>query len=395
MAVAGDLTSMSLTDVLQWASAGRKSGTLEVERNNVIKLILLKDGRVVACGSDDPTSLLGQFLLSRGKIDNDRLRDALQVQEATGENLGKILVDQGALTENELTRFLETKVEETIYGLFDWEDGTFRFRENVSGNGRMIEVDISVEDVLLRGLQRFDEMKRMREIFHDPGIVLRRTSKALPESISRLKMASRIFDLIDGERPLAELLLHARTSEFLVTKFLYQLHKIGAIQIKEIRAIDKESPASGAARPASGDTAPASVESDGIDAGAIEDVELRLEVDVALRLMARHEYEAALEVLHAVARVNPADESVRHLIVRAETAYLKEAQHSDLAPSRIPTVVEKAVSNGNLSPNESFLLSLIDGKSDIKSILWLAPMREIEILRGLKSMLDKGMIELR
>ena len=48
----------------------------------------------------------------------------------------------------------------------------------------------------------------------------------------------------------------------------------------------------------------------------------------------------------------------------------------------------------SLTPQEFFLLSRIDGSWDIKSIIQVAPFREIEALRTLKRILDLDMIEL-
>ena len=48
-----------------------------------------------------------------------------------------------------------------------------------------------------------------------------------------------------------------------------------------------------------------------------------------------------------------------------------------------------------MSSNDQFLLTLIDGKSDIKSVVWLAPLREIDVLQALQRMLDADLIELR
>ena len=40
-------------------------------------------------------------------------------------------------------------------------------------------------------------------------------------------------------------------------------------------------------------------------------------------------------------------------------------------------------------------MSLLDGKSDVRSILWVAPLREVDVLRTLRLMLDKQLIEFR
>ena len=78
MAISGDLKTMPLVELLQWAGGNGKTGVLELERNQVSKRIAFREGRVVGCSSDDPAKLLGRFLISRGKIGDRTLRLAMR-----------------------------------------------------------------------------------------------------------------------------------------------------------------------------------------------------------------------------------------------------------------------------------------------------------------------------
>ena len=238
MAVYGNLKSMSLCDLLQWVSENQKTGMLELERNRVSRRIEFRNGWIGACSSDDPPNRLGQFLLARGKVTEEKLRDALSEQEQTGENLGVILTRMGVLTQTELMRQVTAKAEETIQGLFDWDDAVFRFQEGATLDPNQIAVSLSVREVLMRGIQHHDELKRIRETFKSSGIVLKRTDLPAPANLLNRPMAARIFDSIDGKRSLAEVLLHAHASEFLVLKLLFRLYQLRLVEIH------KQAPAS-------------------------------------------------------------------------------------------------------------------------------------------------------
>ena len=54
-----------------------------------------------------------------------------------------------------------------------------------------------------------------------------------------------------------------------------------------------------------------------------------------------------------------------------------------------------ALDQEGLGPQECFLMSLLDGESDVRSILWVAPLREVDLLRTLRQLLDRGVIEMR
>jgi hypothetical protein len=169
MPVQGNLVTMSLTEILQWLGNAGKTGTLSIERNKVVKRILVREGRVIACASQEPSDMLGHFLVSRGKISEETLRHALAQQETQKVHLGTILVASGALTEPELRVLLEVKAQESIFGLFDWDDAEFRFTDGETDDPNIFAVNMRVEDILLRGAQRWDEMQRFRTVFNDPG----------------------------------------------------------------------------------------------------------------------------------------------------------------------------------------------------------------------------------
>ncbi len=237
MPLYGTLTSMPLPDLLQWLGNARVTGSLRVERDRVSKSIHFHEGRVVGCSSDDPAQRIGQYLLNRGQITEDQLREALQLQELSGQHLGSLLVELGALTAEQLAMHLEAQAEETVHSLFDWDDAVFRFEEADKNPAQAVPVSLRVEDVLLRGLKRYDEMRQIREVFNDPGIVLEKTGRNPPDAVLANRMGRALWDLIDAERTVAEVLLQVHGSEYVVTKFLYELHRSSLVRIAKVKEV--------------------------------------------------------------------------------------------------------------------------------------------------------------
>ena len=484
MPLLGTLKTMPLTDLLQWVGSARLTGTLQVERNKVSKAILFQEGQVVGCTSDDPPERLGQFLIARGKISEETLRAALAQQEIRRKHLGMILVEIGALGPDELSSHLEAKAEETIFSLFDWPDAVFRFQQGACDEANIFPISLRVEDVLLRGLKRFDEIQRIRAVFHDAGIVLMRTEKRPPAELFKNEMAKKLFESIDGQRTVADILLHVHGSEYVVTKFLFELHRNGYVQIAGINRIAQplaenppappadqlDLPAMPATTPAPGaapqpspaqQPVPGRAESSAgsdldshlsrafgpnlasepgapqpavsappappaeaplraaapvvepplarasVETGAtvelhVESIEqsdafrLSQRLEQARNYMAASEFESALEILDALYREYPGDESLRRLSAEAEVAFAEKAYRHYLPPSKIPRLTRPVdeSTKETISPTEFFLLSRIDGTWDIKSIIQVAPLREVDTLRTLKRLRENGVIEL-
>jgi hypothetical protein len=370
MALYGTFASMPLADLLGWIGSTRRTGGLHVERERIGTRIYCREGRIVACSSDDPPTRLGQYLLYRGKITKETLQEAMRRQEQTGKALGVILVAMKALSREELTHCVTAKSEETILGLFDWDDAVFRFDEKLAPDPNLIQVNLDTAEVLERGETRREDMRRIREVFPDNGVVLARTERKLDANAASNPTARRVYELIDGERTLAEILLHTHGSEFLATKFLFQLYRKGLLRVADARRVPGE------------------------EGGA------RAAIEQAARLMARGNFEAALDALDEAHRLRPEDEALRAHLARAEAAFLDHAYRHDLSPTKVPVLLQASEGLGaeSLTPTEFFLLSLIregDRRWDVKSIIWIAPMRGVEVVRALKRLLEASLIELQ
>jgi hypothetical protein len=419
MPVCGDLTTMSLVELLRWASQGQRTGVLEVEQNRICRRIEFRKGWIGACASDDPPAQLGHILLSRDRIDEDLLREALARQENTGHSLGVILVQMGVLTPREVARYVAEKAEDTIQGLFDWEEAAFPYHEGATLEPDQIEVNLSVDEIIDRGLKHQEELKKIRKHFKSSGIVLACTRSVAPGKLVSREMPRRIYESVDGERTIAEILLHTHAAAFLVIKFLYRLYEVGLVKVTGEQPLSPNTitlldvPAPKRRREKSSWTAddirelvegalprrtPLDPErpSELLDDTTMRLAEIDEEVEVATRMLSRREFSAALELLNATYRANPGENYLRRLIFRAEEAYVESLRRRNFSYDRTPTKVEEVIQDPavEIRSEESFLLSLIDGVTDIKSILWLSPLREVDVLRALEQMQDRGLISI-
>jgi hypothetical protein len=405
MAISGDLKTMPLVELLQWAGGNQKTGVLELERNKVRKRIAFRDGRIAGCSSDDPAKLLGRFLISRGKIGARTLRLAMREQEATGRALPDILVDMGVIRSHELAAQIALKAFETIYGLFEWEDAVFRFNADAVLDPNQIEVDLSVEEILLEGASRHDELQRIRRVFTSSGIVLRRTDRRLPPELEGGALAFEVLELINGDRTLAEILLNAHASQFDILTLLFTLHGSGCVELAEERALDESSrtlvdvdlDGTPTELPSLADVfdEPAAASADG-PARPIQPADLHVLLNVATGKMDKGDPEGALTILDACYRARPDDESVKRMIAEAESAYLRQVRCELLPPDRIPVlaVSDEELSAVELQPVESTLLGMIDGETNVQSILWTLPLREVQGMRTLERLVAKGLVRL-
>ena len=163
---------MSLVDLLQFLAAGRKSGTLKFDHGKITKQVYFKNGMIAGSKSNDPREYLGQVLLHYGKVDDNQLKAAREVQRTSGAKLGEVLVAQGYLTEEEVLEILKTRTLDAIYDLFVWTDGEFEFYDDEPSPDDLLLIEVEPTSVIMEGIYRIDELARYKTLIPSDRSIL-------------------------------------------------------------------------------------------------------------------------------------------------------------------------------------------------------------------------------
>lgn len=205
----GSIERFTLPEILQLIASGRKSGTLGIQRDDSIVMVYFKEGEIVYGYGPRQTFHLGQLLRDRGVLSAEKLNVAIKLQ-AKAENskrLGEILISQRFIDRADLESVVRAQVEELLYSLLSWQTGSFKFYEGQFPTEEEIQVKLSVENVILEGLRRFDEMNMVKETLPDLNAVY--TISAAQSGRSRtvsMKAAEwNIMALVDGHRSLEQI----------------------------------------------------------------------------------------------------------------------------------------------------------------------------------------------
>jgi len=408
VALVGDLETMPLVELMQWIGGNNRSGVLQIDRGKIRRRIDLRDGRIVGCSSNDPSMLLGQILMSRGLIDELTLRAALMLQKANGGKLPDILVDQGVVTRATIQKQVASKARETVYALFECADGQFRFEADGEPGPYTIEVDLTVNEVLMEGAARQDELQRIRAVFPHSGIVLKPTktsSAAEPDDPADRDLLSRILVALNGQRMLSDVMLTAHASEYRVLKLLFSLHEKRQVEISETREPARSArtlldTADGAAREALPSISKfVETDDEQVDSPPehhLDQAHLEIMLELASDKLTQGDQDGALVILDACHRSRPNDEALIQQIEKIESSFLEqlraELTESALIPLRIALPDDLPLRD--LEPHDRSVLEKIDGDSTVQAIVWTTPMRELEVLRGLRRLQDRRLIVL-
>ncbi len=149
----GRLEDVHFSEILLTISQRKETGVLHVVRYRIEKDIYFQDGRIVFAKSNDRDERLGELVLRSGKIGYRHL-DESSKKVVPGLRLGTILVQEGFLKASDLYLGVIQQVEEIVYSIFDWSEGTFAFRNGELPTKEVITLSISTPDIILKGISR-------------------------------------------------------------------------------------------------------------------------------------------------------------------------------------------------------------------------------------------------
>jgi hypothetical protein len=173
MSISGSLEDVAVGDVLQFIHLGKRTGTLELERDGEHARFGFKEGALIAARAPGAPRL-GELLVERGLIDAETLAAAMARQAAATPrwSLGRMLVEEGRLRREELEGIIRLQLEGAVEQVFRWERGSFDFAldeirpiDEIGTEAFDLDQDPDEEAlapnvVLLEGARIFDERDR-------------------------------------------------------------------------------------------------------------------------------------------------------------------------------------------------------------------------------------------
>jgi hypothetical protein len=205
----GSVENFSLPEILQLVATTRKTGTLAIQNQNAIVMVYFKDGNIIYAYGPQQTYHIGQLLKELDVLTPEQLEQAVKIQteSETSARLGEILIAQNFINRGELETVVKTQIEELLYSLLGWQTGQFKFYEDQLPTEEEITVRLSVENVILEGLRRFDELNMAQSALPDIDAVytIAASQAGRQREVAMAASEWNVMALVDGHRTLKEI----------------------------------------------------------------------------------------------------------------------------------------------------------------------------------------------
>ena len=355
-------------DILQWLSVTSKSGVLTVVKGELSIKLFFKNGELVGISSSDPFRLFGQFLIGKGIIDEDTLKNALELQEKIDKSkkIGEIISELTGVSSKELSSLVKDNYRELLLDIFMWKNVKYYFTESDFEEFNGIKIEINLNDIIVEGVKRIKIWKELREFIPDINTVFKLSREDGIEEGELTSLERDVIKYLKVPSSVRELMCATRKGEFEITYTLFNLFKKGIVEIVDKRPSENE-----------------------YYERKKREIKERIKEHLH-KLEFEKARESLFELMHFIISGEEYDD-IKNSIDNFELEHLKK--HFKNGKRFKLKVSLSELKYKDLSPIDAFLLSRINGGMDVDSLLKLVPLKENELLKELLDLRKRGFIE--
>ena len=227
--LAGDVSVISIAEVLQLLDLQRQTGALAVFTREAEITLYVRNGRIDFASWRGLRSefLLGRYLVEDAAVSKDQLASVLETRAGGKQLVGEGLVEVGHTTQEAVRRALVRQTSELVYEVVRWKNGRFSFSVGVE-HPPAVKAALAMETsaLVMEGFRRVDEWRLIEGSFDFDDVLYRDQGaiERLDSSETNLTGPERnVLAAIDSEKTIRELVNQMPGSSFEVCKILYQL----------------------------------------------------------------------------------------------------------------------------------------------------------------------------
>ncbi len=204
----GTLKEISASELLLKGFAEELTGVLYLKREEILKELYLRDGKLVWAVSNSDVDMLENILVSENKVDAQTI-SLLKSESKSLVDLGKSLVEKGILSFEEFVGYSKDQLDKILSSVVKWSDGVYYFSKDVPAE-TYISLEINLKEYI------YDFIKNKL----DMGFVWTRIG-SLQEELEKTKDEGLIekFDLSQEELELFDKFLGDLSIEMISLNF--------------------------------------------------------------------------------------------------------------------------------------------------------------------------------
>jgi hypothetical protein len=213
----GDLGTTPLPEILATIHRYRVPGIVTLSRGQRRRRIHIDGGLVIFATSNEPEMGLGAYLMSRGALTLELAREAEERR-----------LQMGIVTAESLNEAIHEQILGILWTAFDWDGGDVVFEIGRRRAGEVVRIDISIPGVILGGVRRAADVRRLIQRLGNAQTLLERTENSMLEIFRPEEKA--FYKKIDGRTGLQALCASGPGNVSDNARILYAMFCLGLLR---------------------------------------------------------------------------------------------------------------------------------------------------------------------
>ena len=161
----GELGDFTYPLLLMAIFRGRETGVLSMERELATRTLYFLRGVPVYVASQNRQENLGRLLVEKGRITEEQYQQATQLMQVKNIRQGEALIELGLLTFQELYSALQEQAREKLVQGFTWDSGTYSFSRTEGFLDKLTLLELDSHWAVAEGVRRFYGVPKLGPLF--------------------------------------------------------------------------------------------------------------------------------------------------------------------------------------------------------------------------------------
>jgi hypothetical protein len=232
---------MTVVEIINLVMSSNWRGELHLVGAAGRRVLSVDQGALKNARTDVEPERLGEILVRAGLLQRTQLAPLLREQTAE-KRLGQLLVERGLVAQEALFKQLQRQAEIIFNGALLEERGMYWFvAPSNEADTTAATVHLSIQGLLMEGVQQIDEMGLFRERIPHNGFyptIIPNAPKTKAEALDA--GALELLLLCDGTRSIDDLARTRSMAEFPTLKAVYDLLRAGQVQLRRGPRLDPQ-----------------------------------------------------------------------------------------------------------------------------------------------------------
>ena len=165
--IKGQLSSLSITDLMQWIDMNKKSGVLFVTTDEQNKCFIFEEGRLLLSSAREDGDRFGDFVQKEGYMNLEGLKEAVRDGKEEGRSFIGIMIEKKIMPEQFVKVTVEYLAEKNIIDILGWEEGSFQFVEELPKLLSKSPIKLGINFITFEAVRKHDELTK-KKLLEEP-----------------------------------------------------------------------------------------------------------------------------------------------------------------------------------------------------------------------------------